>query len=94
MSHHYRQQGTSAEQGQNWSSEQEDLFQKVISGKEVNTEDITQIFPVYKLQHFGHLANTPLPVTPLTESVSNCKFLISAPSPIRSKSGLVSPEIM
>ncbi len=46
----------------NWSSEQEDLFQKVISGKEVNTEDITQIFPVYKLQHFGHLANTPLPV--------------------------------
>jgi hypothetical protein len=46
----------------NWSSEQEDLFQKVISGKEVSTEDITQIFPVYKLQHFGHLANTPLPV--------------------------------
>ena len=46
----------------NWSSDQEDLFQKVISGKEVSTEDITQIFPVYKLQHFGHLANTSLPV--------------------------------
>lgn len=46
----------------NWSSEQEDLFQKVISGKEISTEDITQIFPVYKLQNFGHLANTSLPV--------------------------------
>jgi len=46
----------------NWSSEQEDLFQKVINGKEISTEDITQIFPVYKLQHFGHLANTSLPV--------------------------------
>ena len=46
----------------NWGADQENLFQDIINGKEVKAEDITQFFPVYKLQNFGHLANTTLPV--------------------------------
>jgi len=46
----------------NWSADQEDLFQDIINNKPVKAEDIAHFFPVYKLQHFGHLANTSLPV--------------------------------
>jgi hypothetical protein len=46
----------------NWSDKQEALFQKIAQGKEVDMSDITEFFPVYKLQNFGHLANTELPV--------------------------------
>ena len=46
-----------------WSKEQENLYQKIIAGESIATEQITKFFPVYKLQHFGPLANTPLPVT-------------------------------
>jgi hypothetical protein len=46
----------------NWSSEQENLFQDIIKNKEVKAEDVVRFFPVYKLQNFGHLANTPLPI--------------------------------
>jgi hypothetical protein len=45
-----------------WSDKQEALFQKIIQGKDVDMSDITEFFPVYKLQNFGHLANTGLPV--------------------------------
>ena len=45
-----------------WGADQEKLFQDIINGKPVKAEDITHFFPVYKLQHFGHLANTSLPV--------------------------------
>ncbi len=45
-----------------WSNDQEILFQKIKNGEEVRTEDVTELFPVYKLQHFGNLANTGLPV--------------------------------
>jgi hypothetical protein len=45
-----------------WSNDQEILFQKIKNGEEVKTEDVTELFPVYKLQHFGNLANTGLPV--------------------------------
>jgi hypothetical protein len=46
----------------NWSAEQEKLFQDVINDRPVKAEDVVRFFPVYKLQHFGHLANTALPV--------------------------------
>ena len=45
-----------------WSNDQEILFQKIKNGEEVKASDVTELFPVYKLQHFGHLANTGLPV--------------------------------
>jgi hypothetical protein len=45
-----------------WSNEQEILFQKVKNGEEIKASDIIELFPVYKLQNFGHLANTNLPV--------------------------------
>ena len=45
-----------------WSNEQEILFQRIKNGEEVKTSDVTELFPVYKVQNFGHLANTGLPV--------------------------------
>lgn len=46
----------------NWGAEQEKLFQDVINDRPIKAEDVVRFFPVYKLQHFGHLANTALPV--------------------------------
>ena len=46
----------------NWSDKQEALFQKIAQGNEVSMSDITEFFPVYKIQNFGHLADTQLPV--------------------------------
>ena len=46
----------------NWSDKQEALFQDVINGKEIPTSVVTEFFPAYKIQNFGHLANTELPV--------------------------------
>jgi len=49
---------------QNWSPQQEALFQNIINGKKVKTSDVVEYFPVYKLQNFGPLANNTLaPVT-------------------------------
>ena len=45
-----------------WSNEQEILFQRIKAGEEVKASDVTELFPVYKVQNFGHLANTGLPV--------------------------------
>ena len=46
----------------NWSNAQEVLFQKITNGTEVSVADITEFFPAYKLQNFGHLSGTGLPV--------------------------------
>ena len=46
----------------NWTDKQEALFQKIIQNKPVTTSEISEFFPAYKLQHFGHLAYTELPV--------------------------------
>ena len=46
-----------------WSVEQEALFQKISSGAEINLHDVINFFPAYKLQNYGPLANTGLPVT-------------------------------
>jgi len=45
-----------------WSYEQQELFNKVTAGEFVSPAEIIQMFPVYKVQNFGHLANTDLPV--------------------------------
>lgn len=45
-----------------WSNDQEILFQRIKAGEEVKASDVTELFPVYKVQNFGHLANTGLPV--------------------------------
>ena len=47
----------------NWDTEQEVLFQKIVNKEKVNAEDVTKMFPVYKLQNFGAIANTMAPVT-------------------------------
>ena len=46
----------------NWTDEQEALFRKIVAGRVITIDEITEIFPVYKVQNFGHLANTKLPV--------------------------------
>ena len=45
-----------------WGREEEILYQKVIQGKEITAEEVTKLFPVYKVQHFGHIANVGIPV--------------------------------
>ena len=45
-----------------WSDLQEDLFKKIIKNIPVSKADIVEMFPVYKLQNYGHLANTMIPV--------------------------------
>lgn len=45
-----------------WSDIQEQLYLKVIRKEPVKYSDIIEAFPVYKVQNFGHLANTSLPV--------------------------------
>ena len=45
-----------------WSYEQDQLFQKITKGEFVSPKDIIEMFPVYKVQNFGHLANTGMPV--------------------------------
>jgi hypothetical protein len=45
-----------------WSDQQEIMFKKIINGVDISTSDVIELFPVYKVQNFGHLANTGLPV--------------------------------
>ena len=46
----------------NWSDEQERLYKKVSTGKNISIEDAIQFFPPYKLQYFGNIESTGLPV--------------------------------
>jgi ribonuclease HI len=46
-----------------WSNKQEELYKKIINKKPIKTSDIVNYFPVYKLQNFGPIASTILPVT-------------------------------
>lgn len=41
-----------------WEDAQELLFQKIINKQEITAEDVVKFFPPYKVQHFGHLANS------------------------------------
>jgi hypothetical protein len=45
-----------------WGKEEEVLYQKVIQGKEITAEEVVKLFPVYKVQHFGHIANVGIPI--------------------------------
>jgi hypothetical protein len=51
----------------NWSQAQEDLYQEVLeaykTGKEIDPARVVKMFPVYKVQNYGHLMGTKLPVT-------------------------------
>ena len=51
----------------NWSEAQEELYQRVlesyITGEEISAVEISRMFPIYKVQHYGHLMGTKLPVT-------------------------------
>jgi len=44
----------------NWSDEQEALFKKIVAKVNIPMSEIIEVFPVYKLQNFGHLANKNL----------------------------------
>ncbi len=46
-----------------WSDQQEALYQKIVNGQTVSASEIVEMFPVYKLQNFGFLQGTVLPVT-------------------------------
>jgi hypothetical protein len=46
-----------------WSNTQENLYQKIIKGGKISASEIANFFPVYKLQNYGELANTELPLT-------------------------------
>jgi predicted NAD-dependent protein-ADP-ribosyltransferase YbiA (DUF1768 family) len=45
-----------------WGKEEDVLYQKVIQGKEITAEEVVKLFPVYKVQHFGHIANVGIPI--------------------------------
>lgn len=45
-----------------WSDPQESLFQDIIAGKKVDANEIKELFPVYKLQYYGNIEGTQLPV--------------------------------
>jgi hypothetical protein len=47
----------------NWSDEQEALYVKVSNGENITIEDAIQYFPPYKVQYFGNIESTGLPVT-------------------------------
>jgi hypothetical protein len=46
-----------------WSMQQEQLYQKIINNHPIKASDVANFFPVYKLQYFGALANTNIPIT-------------------------------
>jgi hypothetical protein len=45
-----------------WSVPQENLYKKIVAGEEINAADALDAFPVYKLQNFGFVEDTVLPV--------------------------------
>jgi glutaredoxin 2 len=44
-----------------WSEAQEDLFKKMVNKEELNPAEVVEMFPPYKLQNYGHLADQSLP---------------------------------
>lgn len=46
-----------------WSTKQEALYQKIVRGEDVPLGDVSEFFPVYKLQNFGFVEGTVLPVS-------------------------------
>jgi hypothetical protein len=46
-----------------WTDQQERLYKKISKGENISIEDAIQFFPPYKLQYFGNIESTGLPVT-------------------------------
>jgi hypothetical protein len=46
----------------NWSDNQERLYRKISKGEELTIEETVEFFPSYKLQYFGNIESTGLPV--------------------------------
>jgi len=46
----------------NWSDNQERLYRKISKGEELTVEETVEFFPSYKLQYFGNIESTGLPV--------------------------------
>ena len=46
-----------------WSTKQEALYQKIVRGEDIPLGDVSEFFPVYKLQNFGFVEGTVLPVS-------------------------------
>jgi hypothetical protein len=46
-----------------WTDEQDALYVKVSNGENITIEEAIQFFPPYKLQYFGNIESTGLPVT-------------------------------
>jgi hypothetical protein len=47
--------------GRGWSVAQEALYQKVVAGETISTQDAKEFFPIYKLHYYGSLKNDLLP---------------------------------
>jgi predicted kinase len=47
----------------NWSDAQEMLYRKVSLGENVSLENVIEYFPPYKLQYYGNIQTTGLPLT-------------------------------
>jgi len=62
----------------NWSPAQEAAFQKEINGEFIAPQDLTELFPAYKLQHAGALA-TPKGMYPI-QSIDKFALLPAIPS--------------
>jgi hypothetical protein len=46
-----------------WSVAQENLYQRILAKEDISATEIIEMFPVYKLQNFGFVQGTVLPVT-------------------------------
>lgn len=46
-----------------WSIAQEELYQKIVAGEEVDANKIKEFFPIYKLHYYGAIANAPIATT-------------------------------
>ena len=46
-----------------WSDPQENLYRRINKGEDVPFSEVIEVFPPFKLQHFGFLDGTELPVT-------------------------------
>jgi hypothetical protein len=47
----------------NWTPTQDSLYKDVVDGKVLSAEQIKEFFPPYKVQYFGNIQSTGLPVT-------------------------------
>ena len=49
--------------GRGWSIPQENLYQRIIKGEQVDPALAKQFFPIYKLHYFGAIGNAPIAAT-------------------------------